>query len=94
MWVTKGVVAALTAIAPMLKLILARGKTDTELDEQARPILDAVTVLVHIHTQLTGDRLANVHKVINTPLGKEVIKRKSDKYGEKELLTEPRERPK
>ena len=81
MWATKGVVAALTAIAPTLKLILARGKTDTELDEQAGPMLDAVMVLVHTHSQLTSDRLVNVHKVINTPLGKEVIKRKSDKYG-------------
>ena len=87
-WATKGVVAALTAITPTLELVLARGKRDPELDEQAKPMLDAVKVLVHTHTQLTADRVLNVHKVVNTPLGKEIIKRKLDKYGEKELPTE------
>lgn len=88
MWATKGVVAALTAIAPTLALVLSRGKGDRELDEQAKPMFDAMKVLVHTHTQLTADRLANVYKVVNTPLGKEVIKKKADKYGEKELPTE------
>ena len=88
MWTTKGVVAALTAIVPTLTLIMARGRANTELDEQARPMLDAVKGLVHTHSQLTTNRLANVYTVINTPLGKEVIKKKSDKYREKELPTE------
>lgn len=88
MWATKGVVAALTAIAPTLALILSRGKGDRELDEQAKPMLDAIKVLVFSHSQLTTDRLANVNKVVNTPLGKDVVKKKTDKYGEKELPTE------
>ena len=87
-WASKGVVAAMTAIAPALALVLARGKKDAELDAQAKPLLDAVKVLVHTHAQITVDRIANVGKVVNTTLGKEVIKRKTDKYGEKELPTE------
>ena len=51
-------------------------------------MLDAVRVLVHTHTQLTADRLTNVQKVVNNPLGKEVIKMKANTYGEKELPTE------
>ena len=53
--VPKGMVAALTAIVPTLALILSRGSTDVELDTQARPMLDAVQVLVHTHVQLTAD---------------------------------------
>ena len=78
-WASKGMVAALTAIAPTLALILSRGSTDAELDTQAKPILDAVRVLVHTHVQLTADRVNNVHRVVNNPLGKELIKRKTDK---------------
>ena len=70
----------------MLTLILARG--NSELDGQAKGMLDAVKVLVHIYTQLTSDRLVNVHKLVNNPLGKEVIKKKTDPYDEKELPTE------
>ena len=54
---SKWVVAARTAIAPALALILARGNSDPELDTQAKPMLDAVRVLVYTHTQLTADRL-------------------------------------
>ena len=35
-----------------------------------------------------ADRVNNVYKIVNTPLGREVIKKKTDKYGEKELPTE------
>ena len=48
-WASKGMVAALTAIAPMLALILSRGSTDAELDRQATPMLNAAQVLVHMH---------------------------------------------
>ena len=85
LWASKGEVAALTAIAPTLALILSRGNRDPELDTQAKSVLDAVKVLVHTHTQLTADRLSNVNKVVNNPLGKEVIKRKTLAYGDKEL---------
>ena len=87
-WASKGVVAALTAVAPALALVLARGKKDAELDKQAKPLLDAVRVLVHTHVQLTSDHVSNVHKVVNNPLGKDIITQKTDKYGEKELPTE------
>lgn len=85
---TKGVVAALTAVAPTVALILSRGKGDHELDEQALKMLDVVKILVLTHSQLTGDRLLNVKKVVNSFLGKEVIKPKTDAYGEKELPTD------
>lgn len=88
LWASKGVVAALTAIAPTLAIVLSRGKGDHELDEQALKMLDAVKILVFTHSQLTGDRLQNVKKVVNTVLGKEVIKPKTDAYGEKELPTD------
>ena len=88
LWASKGVVVAMTAIAPTLALILSRGNNDPDLDAQATPMLDAIRVLVHTHTQLTSDRLLNVQKVVNNHLGKEVIKRKTDTYGEKELPTE------
>ena len=55
---------------------------------QEKPVLHALKVLIHTHTQFNADRLANVQKVVNNPLGKEVIKRKTDTYGEKELPTE------
>ena len=45
-------------------------------------------MLVFTHGQLMGDRLQNVKKVVNTVLGKEVIKPKTDAYGEKELPTD------
>lgn len=45
-------------------------------------MLDTLKVLVHMHTQLTADILANVWKVINNLLGKVVIKSKTDTYGE------------
>ena len=45
-WSSKRVVAALIAITSTLALVLAMGKGDPELDEQARPVLDAVKVLV------------------------------------------------
>ena len=61
-----------------------RGNSDPELDAQATPMLDAIRGLVHTHTH----RLSNVQKVVNNPLGKEVIKRKTDTYGEKEFPTE------
>ena len=58
-------------IIPTLTLVLARGKGDPVLDLQAKPMLDAVKMLVYTHCQLTADRVTNVHKVVNTPLGKE-----------------------
>ena len=67
---------------------MSRGSTDAELDTQAKPMLDAVQVLVHTDVQLTVDRVNNVQKVVNNPLGKELIKWKTDKYGDKELPTE------
>ena len=76
---SKGVVAALTAIAPELALILARGNSNPELDRQAKPMTDTVRVLVHTHTQLTAD---TVTIVVNNPLGKEVIKIKTDTWRE------------
>ena len=51
-------------------------------------MLDAVKMLVYTNCQLTVDRVINVHKVVNKPLGKEVIKRNTDNYDEKELPTE------
>ena len=45
-------------------------------------------ILVLTHSQLTIDRVLNVKKVVNTHLGKEVIKPKLDTYGEKELSTD------
>lgn len=50
-------------------------------------MLAALQMLVYTQCQLMADRVMNVHKVVNTPMGKEVIKRKADKYGE-ELPTE------
>ena len=50
-------------------------------------MLDALT-LVFAHSQLTGDRLQNVKKIVNTVLGKEVIKPKTDAYGGKVLPTD------
>ena len=69
-------------------LAVSRGSTDVELDRQAKPMLDAAQGLVHTHVQLTVDRVNNVHKVVNDLLGKELIKGKTDKYGDKELPTE------
>ena len=71
------------AIAPTLAIVLAHGKGDTELDKQSLKILDAIKMLVFTHSQLTGDRLQNVKKVVNTVLRKEVIKPKTDAYGKK-----------
>ena len=56
-WATKGVLGPLTAIGPTLEIILARGKKDSELDEQSLKMLDAVKMLVFTHSQLAGDRL-------------------------------------
>ena len=64
------------------------GKMDAKLGKQAKPMLDVLRVLVHTYVQLITDRVNNVHKVLNNPLRKEVIKRKTDKYGDKELPTE------
>ena len=70
LWASKGVVAALTAITPTVVLILSRGNNDSELDAQGTPMLDAIRVLVHAHTQLTSYRLLNIQKVVNLPLVK------------------------
>ena len=50
LWVSKGVVAAMTAIAPTVALILSLGKGNPQLDTRARPMLDALKVLVDTHT--------------------------------------------
>ena len=88
MWATRGVVGALTAIIPTVALILDRGNTDEELNAQGVHMWDAVRLLVATHVQLNMDRLANVKKVVNHPLGKELIKRRKDVYGEYEEATE------
>ena len=80
-WASKDVITAIMAITPTLALVLSRGKDDGQLDEQARPMLDTVRVLVHTHVQLTVDHVSNVQKVVNTPLGHQVIKKRTDKYG-------------
>ena len=77
-WATKGVVGVMTTITPTVEIILARGKGDAELDQQSLKMLDALKMLVFTHSQLTGSGLQNVKKVVNTVLGKEVIKPKTD----------------
>ena len=76
------------ALTPTLALLHSCGKEDIQLDEQAKSMLNGARVLVHTHVQLTTDQVNNVHKVVNTPLRRKVIKRKTDQYGEKELSME------
>lgn len=40
-------------------------------------MLNAIKILTLMHSQLNNDRLTNVNKVVNTPLGKEMVKRKT-----------------
>ena len=87
LWATKGVVGALTAILPMMAVILTRGKQDADLDAQAVNMFNAVRMLVSAHVQLTNDRMTNVNKVVNTSLGKDIIKRKKDEFGDKPAPT-------
>ena len=87
LWATKGVVGALTAILPTMAVILTRGKQDSDLDEQAVNMFNAVRMLVSSHVQLTNDRMTNVNKVVNTSLGKDIIKRKKDEFGDKPTPT-------
>ena len=85
---TKGVVGALTAIAPVLDIILQRGNADPELNEHGIHMLNAIRMLVSTHSQMRFDRIASVKKVVYTPLGKELIKNKRDVYGDLPELTE------
>ena len=83
---TKGIVGALTAIAPVMDLILKRGSSDPELDAHGTDMLNAIRMLVATHCQIRIDRKLNVKKVVHSLLGKELIKEKRDIYGE---LPEP-----
>ena len=85
---TKGVVGALTAIAPTLDIILQRGSADPELNNQSLNMLNAMRLLICTHSQIRTDRKLNVQKVVHSRLGKELIKEKRDVYGD---LPEPSE---
>ena len=88
LWATKGIVGALTAIMPMTAIILMRGNRDTELNAEALNVLNAIRMLVSAHVQLTNDRLSNVDKVVNSRLGKDIIKLKKNTHGDKPEATE------
>ena len=85
---SKGLVGVLTAIAPLMDIILQRGNADPELNEHAGHMLNAIRMLVATHSQIRLDRIASVKKVVHTTLGKELIQQKKDVYGEKPMLTE------
>lgn len=79
---TKGVVGALTAMAPTLDILLQRGSADPELNAQAMNMLSAVRLLVCTHNQMRIDRRLSVQKVVHSKLGKELIKERRDVYGD------------
>lgn len=88
MTASKGVVAALTAIAPLMDVVMQRGSADPELNNHALDMLNAIKVLVCTHSQLRVDRTGSVTKVVNSRLGKELIKQKRDVYGDLPLPSE------
>ena len=79
---TKGIVGALTAIAPVMDMMLNRGSSDPELDVHSTDMLNAIQMLGATHCQVRLDRKLNVKKVVNSALGKELIKEKREIYGE------------
>ena len=77
---TKGVVGMLTAIAPLLDIIMQWGSVDSQLNKHALHMLNAVQLLVFTHTHMRIDRKVSVTKVVHSRLGKELIKEKRDRF--------------
>ena len=71
---SKGIVGALTAIAPVMDLILQRGSADPELDAHGMDMLNAIRMLVVTDCQIRIDRKLNLKKVVHSLLEKELIK--------------------
>ena len=63
---SKGIVGALTAIAPVLDTVLQRGSVDPELNAQVIHLANAIKLLVRTHSQMRWDRKQSMNKVVHT----------------------------
>ena len=75
--VNKGVMAAITALLPVAKLALDRGKDDDGLDKLSENLMDSIKVLAAASLQVTARRRDNVKMAVHSDYTK-ALQRKSD----------------
>ena len=78
----KALVGGITGLLPLLTLVMARGDSDPELDNLAGTLFQVMKLLTAGHVQSTLDRRANVKSVVNSLLGKEIIRQEEDVHGD------------